>query len=119
MALVLSGLAVCISLLCLLVGSCFWPGGPTEYRTRHGIRVYGERVLSREVVEMSTHAVLNEARVADPRYTASRLRGLRHCSIEFVDGLFPCGYEPSNLCSGVFYLHDCKMKNRSRWKRMR
>jgi len=109
MALLLALLCTTISATVLVV-ACIGGQGPTDYRTRHGIRVYGERVLSREVVEMSTHAVINEARAADPRYTATRLRGLRHCSIEFVDGLFPCGYEPSNTCSGVFYLHDCRMK---------
>ena len=59
---------------------------------------------------MSTHAVINEARVADPRYTASRMRGLQHCSIEFVKEPFPCGYQPTGMCSGVFFLHECRMR---------
>ena len=110
MALVLSGLAFCISMLCVLIGSCFWPGGPTEYRTRHGIRVFGEkRVIERQYVEMATHAVINESRLADSRYTAQRLSQLKHCSIEFVDGPFPCGYIPTGKCTGVFYPHDCRM----------
>ena len=109
MALLLALLCTTISVTVLIV-ACMGGQGPTDYRTRHGIRVFGDRVLSREVVEMSTHAVINESRVADPRYTATRLRGLQHCSIEFVKEPFPCGYQPTGMCSGVFFLHECRMK---------
>ena len=107
-------MALLLALLCTTISvvTCIGGQGATEYRTRHGIRVYSreEITLSRELVEMSTEAVITEARRADRRYTASKISGLRECSIELVGDPFPCGYVPTGLCSGAFYLHDCRIK---------
>ena len=108
MALLLACLCTTISLTVLIV-ACLG-GGTGGYTTRHGIRVHGARTLPREAVELATHAVLNEAREADPRYTPQRLKRIQYCSIEFVEEPFKCGYVPTGLCSGVYHPGECRMK---------
>ena len=112
MALLLACLCTTISLTVLIV-ACLG-GGTGGYTTRHGIRVSGDEhtqhILPKASVELATHAVLNEAREIDPRYTPERLKRIQYCSIEFVEEPFKCGYVPTGLCSGVYYPKKCKMK---------